>query len=218
MPQFHEYIMSSVVNLTEEEKELSSTDQSLHDFILDQSKIELRSDDVYQAVLACCRNSMSDEIPTASDIAYEILNQKECTCFSLEMSVMIAATEQALLNHSTTNCHVIAQIFILYRSENRYPTTRELEEVEMRTVLTQREHPAKRPCPGLEKLKSQKSKKVVPQGCCICQSDINRGSKMIKLTPCGHIFHDKTRNCDGIRPWLQANMTCPVCIKIVEIA
>ena len=208
----------------DEEKELSSSvDQSLHDFILDQSKIELRSDAVYRAVLACCRNSLSDQIPTAKDIAYEILHQKECTCFmGQDMNAMIAATEHALLNHSTTNCNVIARIFVFYRSEHRYPTTRELEQVEtqLRAVLnpTAQENSAKRPCPGLEKLKSQKAKKIMHQACCICQSDIARGSNMIKLTPCGHIFHDKTRNCPGIRPWLQDHTTCPVCIKNVEIA
>ena len=207
----------------EKEEEPLSTDQSMYDFILDQSKIELRSDAVYRAVIACCGGSLSGEIPSASDIAYEILTQKRCTCFALQdMNAMIMATEHALLNHATTNCYVIAQILVFHASEHHYPTTRELEQVEAQLSAVmdpaQGEGAAEQPCPGLEKLKSQKAKKNVPQGCCICQGNIARGAKMIKLAPCGHIFHDKTRECDGIRPWLQKNKTCPICIKHVEIA
>ena len=206
----------------EKDEELSLTDKSLYDFILDQSKIELRSDDVYMAVTVCCDSSLSDELPSTFDIAYEILTQKRCTCFiGQSMNAMILATEHALLHHSTTSCNIIAQVLMFHAPEHHYPTARELEQAEtqLHAILdpAMGEGPVKQPCPGLEKLKSQKAKKVVPQGCCICQSDITRGSKIIKLTPCGHIFHDKTRNCDGIRPWLENNRTCPICIKNVEI-
>ena len=221
--EIQQQILQMQQSLQEEEKEQerSSEDKLLHDFILDKHKIELRSDAVYRAVMACCGTSLSGEVPSSMDIAYEILTQKMCACFNGQnLNAVIMATEHALLNHSTTNCPVIARILMFHTSEHRYPTTLELEQVQTRLSMAldpAQGEPAKQPCPGLENLKSQKAKKKVPQGCCICQSDISRGSKMIKLTPCGHIFHDKTRDCDGIRPWLQNNKTCPICIKNVEI-
>ena len=44
----------------EKDEELSLTDKSLYDFILDQSKIELRSDDVYSRVWSFSRLKIKD--------------------------------------------------------------------------------------------------------------------------------------------------------------
>ena len=197
-------------------------DKPLYDFILDKSVIELRTDPVYNALIACCGSSASGEMPSTFDIASQVVAQKSCNCFfDQDVNATIRATEHALLHHSATSCYVIAQILLFHTAERHYPTVHELNQMETRLNVAldpaENEESGKRPCPGLEKLKSCKAKKHIDQGCCICQDDISRGSDMIKLTPCGHIFHDKTRDCDGIRPWLVANETCPICVKKVEL-
>ena len=206
----------------EEDEEKENANHSLYNFILDQSGIELRTDPVYSAIAACCENSDTGEMPTSRQIASKIMDQKNCACFINEdPSVISSAAEHALQHFSATDCSCIARILLFHIAEHRYPTPHELDQTyrQLTQVMdpAQTERPASRVCPGLEKLKSCPVKKTLHQACCICQSDITRGSKMIKLNPCGHVFHDKTRDCDGVRPWLQENDTCPICIEKVEI-
>jgi hypothetical protein len=51
--------------------------------------------------------------------------------------------------------------------------------------------------------------------CAICQETIKNGSKALKL-PCPDTPHyfclgDEPEKCDGIKPWLKENNTCPIC-------
>lgn len=47
--------------------------------------------------------------------------------------------------------------------------------------------------------------------CSICQEPLQLLDIIIQL-PCGHCFHDGScSDCQGIKPWLQDNNTCPVC-------
>ena len=220
--ELQELVLTLVSQLIPQQFEptaLSITDRAYYDFILDHRKIELRTDQVYNALIACC--SSPGEMPNSLDIARQILTQKRCDCFmGQDMSACVGAAEHALMYHSATSCNVIAHILMFRAVEHRYPTVRELYQMETQLNVVfdpaQSTESTKRPCPGLEQLKSRKAKKTVDQGCCICQGDITRGSDMIKLTPCGHIFHDTTRDCDGIRPWLAENETCPICIEKVR--
>ena len=49
--------------------------------------------------------------------------------------------------------------------------------------------------------------------CSICLDEFKLGEKVHEL-PCKpnkHYFHVKNKNCDGIKPWLSHNNTCPMC-------
>jgi len=49
--------------------------------------------------------------------------------------------------------------------------------------------------------------------CSICLDDFKEGDKCIRL-PCkgeSHVFHSRSDNCSGVRPWLERNNTCPMC-------
>ena len=47
--------------------------------------------------------------------------------------------------------------------------------------------------------------------CSICQEPLQLSDTIFQL-PCGHCFHDGScSDCQGIKPWLQDQNTCPVC-------
>jgi len=47
--------------------------------------------------------------------------------------------------------------------------------------------------------------------CSICQEPLQQSDTIFQL-PCGHCFHDgSSSDCQGIKPWLQDQNTCPVC-------
>ena len=167
-----------------------------------QHNIEIRNESVYNALMVCCGKSAPGSIPSTFDIASEVMTQKRCDCFNgIEPGSTIRAAEHTLLHHSSTSCHLIVRALAFFIVEQYYPIGRQIYQMEMHSNVVldpgQNEPSAKRPCPGLERLKKYMAKKHVAEGCCICQCDITRGSNMIKLTPCGHIFHDKNRKCEN---------------------
>jgi len=56
--------------------------------------------------------------------------------------------------------------------------------------------------------------------CCICQEEFTTSQKVIKLVPCGHLFHHSINDClenGSILNWLSANNRCPLCKIKIEV-
>ena len=59
--------------------------------------------------------------------------------------------------------------------------------------------------PLAERFCKKKNGKIELPNCCICQSEIELGSKTV-LLPCGHMYH-----WECCLQWLKTNNTCPIC-------
>ena len=66
---------------------------------------------------------------------------------------------------------------------------------------------------GLDRLVSVAYEGSQDLTCCLCLQDLQLGQQVFVLS-CGHVFHDATPelDCAGLKEWLRAHTTCPLCI------
>ena len=127
------------------------------------------------------------------------------------------------------NCTEIPYLLEFYIIQKRIPTQDELEEHIYRSIrfnLNPEEyHQSDKefiPTIGIDKLPIEKYINAknnlrcisCQESCSICQEDLSDEQDVIKLVPCGHLYHSTNSEClenAGIRNWLELYNHCPLC-------
>jgi len=70
---------------------------------------------------------------------------------------------------------------------------------------------------SLEQIKMNEELLTQNLSCCICLDKFKLNEMIIKI-PCNgqpHLFHMGSDTCQGIKPWLEKNNTCPICRHVL---
>jgi hypothetical protein len=143
-----------------------------------------------------------------------------------------------LLYGKYPSCNTIPYILEFYIIQKRVPTQEELEDLVYRTIqfsLNPEEYHQRDkefiPTIGVDKLPifiykdfiekhSSKDNKLCQNTCAIGQDDFLEKQSIMKLVPCGHLFHSTNSEClenASIRNWLEKYNYCPLCKQKIKI-
>jgi hypothetical protein len=157
-----------------------------------------------------------------------------CNCvYNMDEQLIKRIIKQSIFyTGEIPNCEYFPHFVEYYLLHGRIPKDEELNEY-MRRVYEFSRSPEDFyqvdkclvPVLGVEKLPifeykvESKSENKSDDVCCICQEEFVENQNVIKLVPCGHLFHHSSKDCleiGSILDWLKTNNRCPLCKEKVE--
>ncbi len=155
-----------------------------------------------------------------------------CNCvYNMDQQLIKRIIKQCIFyTGEIPNCEYFPHFVEYYLLHGRIPNDEELNEYMRRVYQFSRSpeefHQIDKclvPTLGVDKLPvfdyQSKEKENEVDVCCICQEEFIQSQKVIKLVPCGHLFHHSSTEClenGSILDWLNSHNRCPLCKEKVE--
>ena len=169
------------------------------------------------------------DLESIKDIMISSLIDENCRCSNMieHQQIVDMWRYYIFVRSEIPRCIDTPHIIEYYLIQKQYPTEEELRDYrinQLQFIHSPEDYYQKDrmhvPVTHVDKLPIKQYQELTNESrhgcdsCALCQSDFESDTNVIQLIPCGHIFHQQSKDCletSSIYDWMKEHNHCPLC-------